>query len=245
MVLKKLALLFILSFFALAALAQGSSYNYGRYGIGINASLNRPYADLKSANDGKSFNITGYYNLTPYIPIGLELQSGSLSGGSIVTDAHRREFKNQYLALIAHGDFALGEVIDYDNSFFMHLVKDIYLGTGVGLISNKMAFIQRTNLNPSVVYPVGTYTFPGTDRSLELLVPVRFGIDLKVYNSYDEPFMNINIGYIHNITWGEGLDGYTDPASGFKNNSPDQYRQIVVGLKFNFGSTVPYTKSIN
>jgi hypothetical protein len=245
LVLKKLALLFILSFFALTTLAQGDSYNYGRYGLGLSVGLTRPYADLKTANDGKSFSIAGYYNLTPYIPIGLELQSGDLSGGSIETDTHKRQFKNQYLALIAHGDFTLGEVIDYDNSFFMRLFKDIYFGTGVGLISNKMAFIQRTNLNPSEAYPVGTYTFPGTDRSLELLVPLRFGIDLKIYSNYSEPFMSVNIGYVHNITWGEGLDGYTDPSSGFKNNSPDQYRQIVVGVKFNFGSTVPYNKSIN
>jgi hypothetical protein len=47
------------------------------------------------------------------------------------------------------------------------------------------------------------------------------------------------------MTWGEGLDGYTDPGSGFKNNSQDQYRQIVVGIKINFGSVVPYTKQIN
>ncbi len=245
MVLKKFALLFILNFSALSLWAQGDSYNYGRYGIGINLSQNRPYADLKQANDGKSYNITGYYNLTPYIPLGLELQTGDLSGGNIVTDQHKRQYKNNYMAIIAHGDFSLGEVIDYDNNFFMHMIKDIYLGTGVGLISNKMTFIQRTNLIPSVVYPVGTYTFPGKDKSMELMVPIRFGIDLKIYNSYSEPFMSVNIGYIHSITWGEGMDGYTDPASGFKNNSPDQYRQIVVGVKFNFGTSEPYTKSIN
>ncbi|MFD2863567.1 hypothetical protein ACFSYC_02600 [Mucilaginibacter antarcticus] len=232
-------------FSTLITRAQGGSYNYGRYGIGFNASRNRPYADLKQANDGKSFNVTGYYNVTPYIPLGLEIQSGDLSGGNIVTDQYKRQYKNQYVAVIAHGDFTLGEIIDYDNSFFMHLFKDIYFGTGVGLVSNKMTFIQRTNLNPSDVYPVGSYTFPGQDKSMELMVPLRVGIDLKIYNSYSEPFMSVNIGYIHNVTWGEGLDGYTDPASGFKNNSPDQYRQIVVGVKFNFGSTVPYTKSIN
>ncbi|WP_377123216.1 hypothetical protein [Mucilaginibacter antarcticus] len=242
---KRITLLFVLMFSTLITRAQGGSYNYGRYGIGFNASRNRPYADLKQANDGKSFNVTGYYNVTPYIPLGLEIQSGDLSGGNIVTDQYKRQYKNQYVAVIAHGDFTLGEIIDYDNSFFMHLFKDIYFGTGVGLVSNKMTFIQRTNLNPSDVYPVGSYTFPGQDKSMELMVPLRVGIDLKIYNSYSEPFMSVNIGYIHNVTWGEGLDGYTDPASGFKNNSPDQYRQIVVGVKFNFGSTVPYTKSIN
>jgi hypothetical protein len=244
LVLRKFTLFFILGFFALFVKAQ-DSYNFTHYGIGFYGSYNYPYADLKTGNNGKTYAVAGYYNLSPYIPLGLEVQFGKLSGGSIITDPNKRQYENSYKAVIAHGDFAFGEVIDYDGSFFKHLVKDLYVGTGIGVISNNMTFVQRTNLVPSAQYPVGTYTFPGNNSSLNLLVPLRFGFDFKIYDSYAEPFMSINIGYVHNLTWGEGLDGYTDPASGFKNNAPDQYRQIVVGLKFNFGSSVPYTKAIN
>jgi hypothetical protein len=244
LVLKKFALVFILGFSVLSLKAQ-DSYNYSRLGIGFFGGVNYPYADLRSANQGKSYNITGYYNLTPYIPLGLEVQFGGLSGGSIITDPDKRQYDNHYKAVILHGDFALGEVIDYEGSFLMKLVKDFYVGTGVGVISNNMAFVQRTNLIDVPNLPAGTYTFPGKSSSLNLLVPIRFGLELKIYNAYDEPFIGLNIGYIHNVTWGEGLDGYRDPNSGFKNNSPDQYRQIVVGIKVNFGPSVPYTKSIN
>lgn len=244
MVLKKFTLCFILGFSTLLLKAQ-DSYNFTRYGVGFYGSYNYPYADLKTANNGKTYAVAGYYNVSPYIPLGLEIQFGSLSGGSIVTDQHKRQYDNHYKAVIAHGDFALGEIIEYDGSFLMHMVKDLYVGTGVGLISNNMAFIQRTNLNPSLEYPVGTYTYPGKSTSMNLMVPLRIGVEFKFYNAYDEPFLGLNIGYIHNLTWGEGLDGYTDPSSGFKNNAQDQYRQIVVGLKFNFGSAVPYIKAIN
>jgi hypothetical protein len=57
--------------------------------------------------------------------------------------------------------------------------------------------------------------------------------------------MGINVGYITNITWGEGLDGYDDSSKNFKNNAPDLYRQIVVGVKFNFGPTRSFYKSIH
>ncbi|MES2376794.1 MAG: hypothetical protein V4553_09460 [Bacteroidota bacterium] len=220
------------------------SYNFSQLGIGFFGSYNFPYADLKQANQGKTFNITGYYNLTPYVPLGLEVQFGNISGGSIVTDASRRQYENHYMAVIVHCDFSLGEVIDYDGNFFLKFAKDLYIGTGFGMINNKMAFIQRTNLLDQG-YPVGTYTFPGQDASANLIVPIRFGYEFKIYNAYDEPFIGLNIGYIHNMTWGEGLDGYTDPGSGFKNNAQDQYRQIVVGIKINFGTAVPYTKQIN
>ncbi|WP_299512577.1 hypothetical protein [Mucilaginibacter sp.] len=241
---KKFSLLFLIIISALSLKAQ-DSYNFSKYGLGFFASYNKPYADLKEANRGKTYNITGYYNLSPYMPIGLEFQTGELSGGSIITDANRRQYDNKYKAFILHGDLGLGEVLDYEGDFFMKIVKDFYVGTGVGLISNNMAFIQRTNLDPNDGYPIGTYTFPGKNSSLNLLVPIRFGYEFKIYNGYDEPFIGINIGYIHNLTWGEGLDGYIDPPSHFKNNSQDQYSQIVVGIKFNFGAASSYTKQIN
>lgn len=241
---KKFILPFIFFATTLSLKAQ-DSYNFSRYGVGVFASYNLPFDDLKIANRGKTYNITGYYNLTPYVPLGAELQFGDLSGGSIVSDAFKRQYDNHYKAFIVHGDFALGELIDYDGNFFLRLVKDLYVGTGVGVISNNMAFIQRTNLIPDALNPVGSYTFPGKNTSLNLLVPIRFGYEFKIYNDYDEPFIGINIGYVHNITWAEGLDGYTDPPTAFKNNSPDQYRQIVVGIKVNFGGVVPYSKQIN
>ncbi|MDB5032369.1 hypothetical protein [Mucilaginibacter sp.] len=228
---------------ALSLKAQ-DSYNFSRYGIGFFASYNKPYADLNESNRGKTYNVTGYYNLSPYMPIGVEFQTGELSGGSIITDPDKRQYDNKYKAFILHGDLGLGEVLDYEGNFFMKIVKDFYVGTGVGFISNNMAFIQRTNLVANG-YPIGAYTFPGKNSSMNLIVPIRFGYEFKIYNTYDEPFIGINIGYIHNITWGEGLDGYDDSSNHFKNNSQDQYSQIVVGLKFNFGGVVPYTKQIN
>lgn len=243
MILKKATVFFILLILKLAANAQ-DSYNFSHWGIGFFGSSNFPYADLKQANQGKTFNITGYYNLTPYVPLGLEVQFGNLSGGSIVTDISRRQYDNHYMAVIAHGDLALGEIIDYDGNFFLKFAKDLYIGTGFGMMNNKMAFIQRTNLIPNG-YPVGGYTFPGQNSSVNFIVPLRFGYEFKIYNTYGEPFIGLNIGYIHNITLGEGLDGYSDPSTGFKNNSPDQYRQIIVGIKINFGDAVPYTKQIN
>jgi len=77
------------------------------------------------------------------------------------------------------------------------------------------------------------------------MVPIRLGYEVRINNSYGEQFMALNFGVVTNVTWGEGLDGYNDPSKNFKNNAPDTYRQIFAGLKFNFGPSQSYSKTIN
>ena len=233
---KKLLFSFFILIQAIAANAQTNSYN--AFGIGANISSIYPYADLAIAKTTKAFNVTAYYNLSPYIPIGLEYQTGTLSGGSRTEDAHGRAYTNNYNALILHGDFFMGQIIDYDFGFLQHLAKDFYVGTGVGLISNNLTDIVR-------IQPKTNYVFPGSDKSTNIITPVRFGYEIRINNTFSEQIVGINIGYITNITWGEGLDGYGDSSKSFKNNSPDLYRQIVVGIKVNLGPMKSFYKSIN
>jgi len=223
---KKLLLFFFVLIQAIAAKSQ--SYNYNTFGIGVNYNALYPYADLATGKNTNGISITAYYNLSLHLPVGLEFQTGELSGGGVLTDLHGREYKNKYTAIIARGDVFLGQIIDYGYSGPLRYLKDFYAGTGIGFISNNMAFIQR-------VQPQTGYVFPGKDKSLNLIVPIRVGYELKINNSYGEPFLGINLGYAINVTWGEGLDGYGDSSKDFKNNVPDLYRQIVVGFKVNFG----------
>ncbi|HWZ34744.1 MAG TPA: hypothetical protein VNW51_01220 [Mucilaginibacter sp.] len=244
---RKLTLFIILIFFAGVVNAQTHdrySYSYTKLGIGVFGGMNTPYVDLKQSNKGKSFSLIGYYNITPYLPLGLEIQSGELSGGSIITDPSKRQFDNQYKAIFVHGDCSLGQILDYEDNFFLGIAKDFYMGTGVGVISNNMKFIQRYNL-VTYQYPLLTYRYPGEDKSLSLAVPIRFGYEFKIYDSWGEPFIGINIQYVHTIAFNDELDGYNDPSTIFKNNSLDQYSLLQVGIKVNFGQSVPYTKKIN
>jgi hypothetical protein len=245
LVLKKFTLLLLILVSARLSLKAQDSYNFAQYGVAAYFSAVHPFDDLKKANNTTAYSLAGYYNYSPYVPIGLELQFGNVSGGSIITDPSKRQYDNKYTALIFHADLQAGELIDYSGSDVLWVLKDFYVGTGFGFIYNNMAFIQRTNLTTNFGYSPGTYTFPGSNSGVNTLVPIRFGYEFKLYNEFNEPYIGINIGYVHNITFGEGLDGYVDPPDHFKNNSPDQYRQIVIGVKFNFGLIGPYTKTIN
>jgi hypothetical protein len=236
--LKKYLLVIVLALGFYKAKAQGS-LNYATYGIGVSVSSNKAYADLKKQDNNLSYALTFNYFYTPYVPIGLEFQLGKLSGGGtdLKVDKDGRVFENNYKAVILHMDVQAGELINYQGSTMLNILKNFYLGAGIGGISNDVK-VQRT----SVIDP--TYVFPGKDSGINLIVPLRFGYEFKFYNEYDQPNVRLDIGYQHNLTFGEGIDGYADPSTKFKNNALDQYRQITVGIKVNFGGQNSYDKEI-
>jgi hypothetical protein len=220
--------------------------NFAKYGIGFSASLSRPYADTKKADQTQSYAITANYFYTPYVPIGLEFQLGTLSGGGRTAnlDAYGRIYKNDYKAILLHMDVQLGELISYRRSGILDILKNFYAGSGVGVISNSMTDIQRTNLILQNGAIGATHGLEGEDNSLNLVIPIRFGYEFKIYNIYGQPNIRLDIGYQHNVTFSEGLDGYNDSQLKFKNNAYDQYGQITIGLKLNFAGQDTYDKEI-
>jgi hypothetical protein len=246
--LKKFILLFTFLSVAIVVKAQ-VGYNYKEFGIGLDISYERGYTNINRQDQHIGQSVSFTYNYSPYIPITAELQFGTLSGGGLTPalDRYGRQYTNHFEGLILHGDFQLGEVIDYSESYFNNVLKGLYFGSGGGIIFNSNT-VQRTNVydgtNGKPYFGPSTYVFPGSNSSVNLTVPLRFGYEFKIFNEYEEPFMTVNIGYVHSLVFGEGLDGYDDPSSKFKNNATNQYRQIVVGVKFNFGNVTSYTKVI-
>ena len=239
---KKYILFFVAVIAVVGAKAQ-AGYNYYEFGIGGGASYMRGYTNIPRQDNNIGFNGNFTYNYNPYIPIELELQKGMLSGGGLTVDKDRygRKFTNNFLALYLHADVQLGAVIDYGNGWFLNVVKNFYLGSGIGLVRNNNK-VQRTNV---ILANGGTdYVFPGSDQSTNFSIPLRVGYEFKIFDSYNEPGWAIDIGYVHNIVFGEGLDGYDDPTAKFKNNATNQYRQFTIGFKYFFGNTVSYNKLV-
>lgn len=234
---KKYFLLFVLILASLFVKAQGD-YNYSPLGIGFGVSTIRGYTNLAKQNNTLAGNINFTYNYSPYLPITLLIEDGRLIGGSAITDPSGRAYTNNYLAIYLHADLQLGEIIDYDYNAFNEAIKNIYIGGGFGFVSDNVQNVRFDVRNPSYG------NFPGTDKSINLAIPLRLGYEVKLYNAYDEPFMRVDFEYEHNIVFGEGLDGYDDPPNQFKNQHPDQYREISVVIKYNFGTIRAYTKRI-
>lgn len=232
----------VLTVVAIGAKAQ-AGYNYYQFGISGGASYERGYTNIPKQDHDIGFQGSLIYNYNPYLPIELEIQKGHLSGGGLTVDKDKfgRQFKNNFMAFYLHADVQLGSFIDYGNDWFLNAVKNFYMGSGVGLVMNNNK-VQRTNL----ILANGPldYVFPGKDKSINYAIPLRFGYEFKIFDSYDEPGWAVDIGYVHNLVFGEGLDGYNDPPSKFKNNATNQYRQFTVTFKYFFGTTVSYNKLV-
>jgi hypothetical protein len=239
--LKKLFLLFSFIFSSVIVKAQGD-YNFMPFGIGGGAGVIRGYTNVAKQNNTIAGNINFTYYVSPYLPIEFEAQKGRLTGGSTTTDEYARQYENNYLAAYIHFDVQLGQIINYYYSDINEILKNVYFGAGAGFVDDNVKN-QRYNLLDQG-YPVGTYRFPGTDHSINFAVPLRTGYEFKFYNEYDEPFLAIDVSYTHTFVFGEGLDGYDDPPSHFKNNNTDQYRQVGFTVKYNFGLIRAFTKRI-
>ncbi|WPU94529.1 hypothetical protein SNE25_03210 [Mucilaginibacter sabulilitoris] len=242
---KKFILFLVLAFACITVKAQ-SGYNYYEWGWGGGIGYGRAYADTKRQDYHPIFNLNIAYNYNPFLPIALELQFGTLSGGGRTRDkdASGRIYKNAYKALILHADQQMGDLIDYSDNGFLNVIKNFYIGTGIGAVSNNIKDIQRTNLyseNDVIGSPEG---FQGKDKSINFLIPLRVGYEFKIYDNYDQVGYTITIGYEHNYTFSEGLDGYNDNPAKYKNNAPDQYAHFTLGFRYNFGNTVSYNKLV-
>lgn len=233
---KKLILFIAITLAAFTAKAQ---YNYNTLGVGVGFSSVKGYTNVARNYDEKAYNVNLIYNYSPYLPVAVEYQWGKLTGGGLTVDRdkYRRQYSNNYKALILHADLYAGEIIDYEDSFFKNFLKNFFIGTGIGAISNNLT-VQRTSLDDP------NYVFPGDNSGINIMIPLRAGYEIRLYGAYDQPFVGLILGYNHSLVFGEGLDGYNDPAGTFKNNALSQYRQITVGLRVNFGNEVSYTKSI-
>lgn len=220
-------------------------YNYKEFGIGLDVNYERGYTNVNRQLEHVGASINFIYNYSPYIPVAAELQFGTLSGGGLLPseDRYGREYTNHYEAFLVHADFQLGEVIDYSQSDILSILKNFYFGSGGGFVFNSNT-VQRYSIYRPPPPDPNAYKFPGSDNSINFMVPLRFGYEFKLYNYYNEPYIAIDVGYVHNLVFGEGLDGYDDPEAKFKNNATNQYRQIQVGIKFYFGNITSFNKLI-
>ena len=240
------SLLVFYAFFLTAVAGFGQSgLNYYETGIGAGFSYQRGYTNITRQYSQFGVNGNYIYFFNPYFPIEAETQIGRLSGGGSLPsqDQFGREYHNLYGAIILHGDIMLGVVIDYDDSRILNVLKNFYGGIGLGALYNNNHVTRYSIYRPPYPQP-GYYKFPGEDRGLNLTIPLRFGYQFKIYYADNIPRFFVDIGYIHSVVVGEGLDGYDDPATKFKNNAPDQYRQINITFKFSFGNFISYNKLI-
>lgn len=216
----------------MSSLVSSAQYNYYRLSVGVGGGFTRYFGDVEHKPRLQSSITANFdYNLTPFVSAGIEIQKGNISAGDSISDPHLRFFKNSYTAIIANGKIQLGQIANIDYSNFLYSIRGLYLGTGVGVVMNNQSEIKRTKINPGGQ----PYTFPGKDKSMELLVPANIGINFNFEDYWGYTRFVVTLNHQFNVAFGENLDGYADPQTKFKNNSPDMFGITSIGIKYTFG----------
>lgn len=232
---KRILISTILFTLTLQSFAQSNFY---KLSVGAGAGFTQSFTEVKKHD----FGLAGYgtldYLFTPFLSLGLEFQKGEINGGNIRSDPYNRQFINSYYAISVNGKIALGQFIDFDYNGFSSKFRGLYLGSGIGFVQNKMKGINRRSLTEPVIY------HPGQDASKDIYFPLNLGINFFFpdRDGFDSYVLNINCQ--SNITLGEGLDGYDDSIERHRSGTPDIYTFYSVGVKYNFGKTGLYKKTL-
>ncbi|MCX2573627.1 hypothetical protein [Pedobacter sandarakinus] len=239
-VLKTILITVLFSFFVSPIFAQS---NYFKWSVGLSAGPNFSKTDVVNGNWGYTVQGEINHHFTPFVTAGLEAHYGMVQGGDIVTDPHNRQFINKYTGINANFKVMLGELINYDRSSFLDNIKGLYAGIGLGAVKNNITDIVR--YKPSwAAYDPGYGPFPGEDKSVNLWIPFNLGLNYYLYDGYGYLRYVINFNAQSNFTFGEGLDGYNDSPTKFRNYGPDTFNAYTIGFKYFFGTIRSYRKSL-
>ncbi|SDG07479.1 hypothetical protein SAMN05421827_103143 [Pedobacter terrae] len=233
-----LTLLFV--FIGSFSFAQSSYFNMS-YGFG--GGINNSYTDVYQGSIGYTTYGVFDFHITPFVTLGLEGQYGLIQGGDIETDPNNRQFVNKYTALSANVKLMLGEVVDYYQSEFLYKIRGLYAGLGIGIINNNITDIVRIKPAWAASNP-GYGPFPGENKTLNMMVPLNLGFNYYINDGYGYMRYVINFNAQSTVTLGEGLDGYNDVRTQFKNFSPDIYSSFTLGFRYMLGNIKTYRRTL-
>ena len=208
-------------------------YDYAQYDLGVSVGFNQFYGDAITAKSTNTLHFSLNYNQTPFLNYIVEFGAGKLSAGDALHDLYGRQFTANYTSYAFRVQVQGGEVLDYSDSQIINAFKNVYLGTGLGIIYSNITEINRySNRLP------GFYT-PGINKSNPVFIPARIGYELKIFNKYEQPSFKIDVGYQYNFVFTDDLDGF---RAGGKN---DAFSEITLGIKVALGSVTSYRKQIH
>jgi hypothetical protein len=200
------------------------------FSIGIGGGVTQLYSDFY----GRPLEAAAWgdvnYNITPYLCAGIQVQQGTLEGGSLDITQKRNGFyiNNSYTAATVNVRLSAGTFLMHaPPTTFVLIISGIYVGTGVGLLHNNI----HTHYFGSIQSP--PLRGPITTDSRVANIPANVGIDINMPMILGYTGLAVNLNYQYNFCQSDIVDGY-DPQIPY-NKHNDTYAFISAGLRFNFG----------
>lgn len=194
------------------------------YSLGAGVGVSQTYGDVAKIRQQPIMALGYYSHLSDYLTLSLEMGLGSLAGGDRETDPYKREFKNKVVTVTFHADVQAGILFANDPPKSLNNLRNFFIGAGVGVLSNKLVYVQRVR-NDGLP---GRYA--GTSDGTNFILPLRIGYEFKFLDRMKQTRYRVDIAYQGNFTFGEALDGYNEPVAA--NKSKDLFTQVGVTFKY-------------
>ena len=173
--------------------------NVPQIAVGAGGGFAQVFAGTQSQKTTLAFYGDAAYYPVSGFDINIEAQTGLLSGIPL-NKKNSKSFNNKYTAGLINIEFQARAGISPDINGFLDFVRNIYVGTGYGIINGNI-----TNISITRPYPVAYV------KNTLHMVPLKLGYELNlVKNSFDEPVLKLDGCLNFNYVKGQGLDGYYD-----------------------------------
>lgn len=182
----------------------------GGLSVELGAGATQLYGEMMHKPLKFGYHIGADYIVIPFMTVGVQGMMGRLAAN----DPMGRMAKNNYMGANINAKARLGllwiddkenfELTYIREHFFRSLIRNIYVGTGIGLLRNEIDANRGTPNDAHLV---------GEDESSAVFVPLNLGIDIPFGYSISGPTWAINANAQLGLYFGDELDGYANMYS--------------------------------
>ena len=210
---------------------------YNEYSIGVGIGYTTMYGDLKESNPSPAFILDVAKHMSPNILIGAELQHGTLSSTEPANHwTTGLNMTNQYNSFNINGKVTFAEFLKHPDNIGLRALSKFYVGAGVGLIDNNITSITEKFKTSDLK----TIDPDFKKKSIALIVPLNFGLNLYVKSFLGYKGAQFNINYQLNYAASDYVDGYKFPPATTRNKYNDLYSVLSVGIALYIGHVDEY-----
>jgi hypothetical protein len=208
------------------------SFPYGTWTFGGGGGYSNIYGDLDHSNSETVFYLTAARNFNMWVSVDLRVMHGSLSEYESKNKwTNGLSMTNQFNAADLTGRLALGEFFNYPQNIFAKTIYGLYIGAGVGYMSNDITNITTKFRNTDKLIITDYDASSIRKGTTNFYLPFNVGIDLHVTRRF---FVNVN--YKFSYAFSDYLDGYNFHKPTATNNYNDMFSVLSFGLNFYVGN---------
>ena len=206
-------------------------YPYSQWTVGGGVGFSEIYGNLSHSNSEPMFRINVERNSNMWVCLDLEASHGALSDYEVRnTWTNGLSVYNQISTLALTGRLSLGEFFKFPKNFFCKTIFGLYVGAGVGVMSNHVSNITE-KFSYQDKYKITDYDAGDiSTNTSNFYIPFNLGFNLHLTRR-----CMFNINYQFSYAFSDYLDGYDFQAPTANNKYNDMFSVLSFGLNFYIG----------